>query len=145
MPEFGRRLGRDAVGVFASDKPDGDILRTDGLKPDAAKALRWARTMYRKRFHDSMPAPALAGFAGGWALFHDVLPKADGLGAEQIANAARAMSLPSGSLPNGSGLRFERGNNTRALSVIEKWVGVDQRQVVWPPSFATSKPESGES
>jgi branched-chain amino acid transport system substrate-binding protein len=140
MPEFGRRLGKDAVGVFASDKPDGDILRTTSLKPDAVKALGWARKRYRTRYGGDMPAPALAGFAGAWALFHDVLPKAHGRTAASIAAAARATSLPPGSLPNGSGLLFGRdGDNTRALTVIWEWVAPGKRAVVWPPAFATAK------
>jgi len=146
MPAFGHRLGADAVGVFASDKPDGDILRTDSLTPEAVAALRWARTEYKRRYHDDMPAPALAGFAGAWALFHDVLPKARSDGAAAIASAARSTSLPAGSLPNGSGLRFVRGgDNSRALSVIEKWSAVDTRIVVWPPAFATNKNTATES
>lgn len=146
MPEFGHRLGAKAVGVFASDKPDGDILRTDSLSPDAVGALRWARTEYKRRYKQDMPAPALAGFAGAWALFHEVLPKAQSDGAAAIANAARSVSLPPGSLPNGSGLRFvQGGNNARALSVIEKWSAVDTRIVVWPPAFATNKNTADET
>jgi hypothetical protein len=47
-----------------------------------------------------------------------------------------------GSLPNGSGLQFGppgtalSGANIAAASVIEEWVGVNQRSVVWPPRFA---------
>lgn len=140
MPEFGRRLGADAVGVFASDKPDGDILRTQSLTPGAVKALEWARAQYRSRYGGDMPAPALAGFAGAWALFHDVLPKSTGRSAAAIATAAHSVTLRGGSLPNGSGLAFGTdGDNTRALTVIWKWVGVDKRAVVWPPAFATVK------
>jgi branched-chain amino acid transport system substrate-binding protein len=140
MPEFGRRLGKEAVGVFASDKPDGDILRTGSLKPDAVRAVDWAKAQYRKRYGGDMPAPALAGFAGAWALFHDVLPKATGRSAAAIARAAHSVTLPKGSLPNGSGLRFGAdGDNTRALTVIWKWVAVNKRAVIWPPAFATEK------
>src|SRR5205823_5009775 len=41
MPAFGQLLGRQAVGLFASDKPDGDDLRPDRLLPGAAGELRW--------------------------------------------------------------------------------------------------------
>jgi ABC-type branched-subunit amino acid transport system substrate-binding protein len=140
MPEFGKRLGNDAVGVFASDKPDGDILRTESLTTDAVRVLHWARTQYRSRYGDDMPAPALAGFAGAWALFHDVLPNANGRSAAAIAAAAHSVSLKPGSLPNGSGLLFGTdGDNSRALTVIWEWIRPGKRAVVWPPAFATAK------
>jgi branched-chain amino acid transport system substrate-binding protein len=140
MPQFGARLGPEAVGVYASDKPDGDILRTGSLKPEAVKALEWARTQYRSRYGGDMPAPSLAGFAGAWALFHDVLPKTNGRSASAIAAAAHSVSLAPGSLPNGSGLLFgPDGDNSRALTVIWKWIAPGKRAVVWPPAFATAK------
>ena len=140
MPEFGKRLGSDAVGVFASDKPDGDILRTSSLTPEAARAEHWARDEYRKRYRAEMPAPALAGFAGTWVLLSKVLPHARNDSPTAVAKAAYATKLKGGSLPNGSGLDFVKdGDNTRALTVIWKWVGVNKRAVVWPPAFATAK------
>ncbi len=143
MPEFGRLLGDDAVGLFASDKPDGDILRPDGLIPEAAHTLRWARAEYLRRYGQPMTAPALSGFAGGWALFHHVLPHARSLSAAEVANAVRAVRLSAGSLPNGSGLAFvppgqpDAGANVLATSVIWQWVRTNIRAIVWPPAFAT--------
>ncbi len=143
MPVFGAILGEDAVGLFASDKPDGDTLRTDGLSPEAAEALRWAVAEYRRRFGETMNAPALAGFAGGLALFHHVLPTAGNMSAEAVAEAARRIALPMGALPNGSGLRFappgtpDAGANLNAASVIWEWVRPQTRAVVWPSTFAT--------
>lgn len=143
MPEFGQKLGPDAVGVFASDKPDGDVFRADRLSPEAADALRWAREEYRRQYGAAMSAPALSGFAGGWALFGHVLPRARDLSPDAVAEAARAIRLPLGSLPNGSGLAFapvgrpEGGANLLATSVIWEWVRPNTRAVVWPASFAT--------
>jgi branched-chain amino acid transport system substrate-binding protein len=138
-PQFGDELGADAVGLFASDKPDGDILDPSALRPEAAEELRWARDTYRERFGAGMPAAALAGFAGALALFRDVLPAAGGLSAEAVAAAARAVRIPEGGLPNGSGLALtDQGVNERAQSVIWEWVAPRDREVVWPPAFATS-------
>lgn len=138
-PQFGEALGRDAVGLFASDKPDGDALKAEALEPDAARRLRWARDAYRERFGHAMPAAALAGFAGAWALFHHVLPSAEDLSASGVAAAALAARVESGGLPNGSGLAFaEGGVNVRASSVVWEWVAPRQREIVWPPAFATS-------
>ncbi len=143
MPEFGRALGPDAVGLFASDKPDGDVVRLDRLAPEAAEALRWAREEYRRSYGSPMPAPALSGFAGGLALFGHVLPAARDLSPQGIAEAARRIRLPIGALPNGSGLAFPPAGdpdgtaNLRAISVIWQWVRPNTRAVVWPAEYAT--------
>lgn len=140
---FGQILGEDALGLFASDKPDGDILRTDSLTPDAARALSWARAVYSRRYGEVMAAPALSGFAGGLALFQHVLPRAQALTADAVASAALAVRLAPGALPNGSGLSFiapgqpDAGANAFATSVIWEWVRPRTRAIVWPPAFAT--------
>jgi branched-chain amino acid transport system substrate-binding protein len=143
MPAFGRLLGQDAVGVFASDKPDGDEVRPDRLAPRAGQALRWATAEYRRRYGEAMTAPALAGFAGGVGLFGHVLPRARRLTADGVAEAARQIALPPGSLPNGSGLAFappgspDAGANINAASVIWEWIKPHTRAIVWPEAFAT--------
>ncbi|MGH2771310.1 MAG: ABC transporter substrate-binding protein [Actinomycetota bacterium] len=144
MHEFGKALGADAVGVFASDKPDGDVLAPENLKPEARETLRWARKEYRLRHGGAMSAPALSGFAAGWALFHHVLPEAPSLSSDAIVQAARSVRLPVGALPNGSGLEFGpagsplESENLAATSVIWEWTAPNTRSVVWPPAFATS-------
>jgi branched-chain amino acid transport system substrate-binding protein len=143
MPAFGQLLGREAVGVFASDKPDGDVIRPDRLAPAGAEALRWGIAEYRRRYHETMTAPALAGFAGGIGLFEYTLPRARDLSANAVAEAARRVNLPEGTLPNGSGLAFaaagspDAGANLHAASVIWEWIRPYTRAVVWPESFAT--------
>ncbi|MEA2500326.1 MAG: branched-chain amino acid transport system substrate-binding protein [Actinomycetota bacterium] len=147
LPAFGEQLGPQAVGLFASDKPDGDILKASNLTPEAASALEWGRSEYARRYGGPMTAAALTGFAGGWALFHHVLPAAKALTPTAIADAARSTQLPMGALPNGSGLAFGRpggagaGENLRALSVIWEWTAPNTRSVVWPPAYATSPVE----
>jgi ABC-type branched-subunit amino acid transport system substrate-binding protein len=142
-PQFGEALGADAVGVFAADKPTADSLNPAGLSPAARDLLERARARYRAQSGLVMSAPALAGFSGAWALFHDVMPRASNLSPEGIADVARQEQLPRGSLPNGSGLAFapagtpDAGWNVRAASVIWEWVGVERSAVVWPPEFAT--------
>jgi branched-chain amino acid transport system substrate-binding protein len=144
MPAFGAALGRDAVGLFASDKPDAYGINRKGLSPQAAAVLEAADQAYERAYHQEMSAAALAGFAGAWALFHWVLPRAGSTGPEAVAKAARAVRIPVGGLPNGSGLEFgpvgsdDPSANLRAGSVIWEWVGVRNRQVTWPPQFATA-------
>jgi branched-chain amino acid transport system substrate-binding protein len=84
----------------------------------------------------------LSGFSAGWALFHDVLPAASALDATHVAEAARGLDLPAGSLPNGAGIRFSSdpatlGQNTRAAAVIWQWQAVRRYTFVWPPTYAT--------
>ena len=143
-PEFGAILGQDAVGLFASDKPDGANVDPAALSPDAAAALGWARTEYARRFGQPMSAAALTGFAGGWALFHHVLPKADSFEPAAVARAILRARVPPGGLPNASGLGFappghpDAGANLRAATVIWEWVRPETRAVVWPPALASS-------
>jgi branched-chain amino acid transport system substrate-binding protein len=144
MPAFGAALGRDAVGLFASDKPDAYGINRKGLDPQARAILEAADQAYERTYHQEMSAAALAGFAGAWALFHWVLPRAGSTDSEAVAKAAREVTIPAGGLPNGSGLRFgapgdvDPGANLRAATVIWEWVGVRDRQITWPPQFATA-------
>jgi ABC-type branched-subunit amino acid transport system substrate-binding protein len=146
MPSFGRQLGADAVGLFASDKPDAGVLDPASLSASARLLMARANDRYRARFHTSMSAPALAGFSAAWALFRWTLPKASSLSPTAIGRAALRLSVQQGGLPNGSGLQFgapgspQAGQNLRAASVIWEWVSVDHRVVVWPPRFATWRP-----
>jgi hypothetical protein len=66
MPEFGALLGDDAVGLFASDKPDTHGINPAGLAPGARALLERADAAYRKANGHSMSAAALAGFSGAW-------------------------------------------------------------------------------
>jgi branched-chain amino acid transport system substrate-binding protein len=143
MPEFGATLGKDAVGLFASDKPDQEVIGRHGLSAQARDLLDRGGALYRSRYGKEMSAAALAGFSAALALFKWVMPRADGATPAEVARAALAIRLPVGSLPNGSGLQFapagspDSGANIRAASVIEQWIGVRQRAVVWPPELAT--------
>ncbi len=143
MPQFGDTLGADAVGLFASDKPSGWSLDPVGLSPDAAALLKEADEEYEKQHGGYMSAPALAGFSGAWALFTQVMPAATDASPRAISAAARAVDLPMGSLPNGSGLRFGApgtqmaGDNIEAGSVIWQWIAPGKAAIVWPPQLAT--------
>jgi branched-chain amino acid transport system substrate-binding protein len=144
MPEFGALLGRHAVGLFSSDKPDTHGINPAGLTAGARALLERADAAYREANGHSMSAAALAGFAGAWALFRHVLPEAGSTAPEDVAAAARRARVPMGGLPNGSGLEFappggaDAGANLRAASVIWEWTKVNRREVTWPPQFATA-------
>jgi branched-chain amino acid transport system substrate-binding protein len=144
MPQFGAELGKDAVGLFASDKPDTHGINPKGLAGPARDLLARADAAYKAAYGHSMSAPALAGFSGAWALFHYVLPAAKSMKPADVAAAARSVHLARGGLPNGSGLAFggpgdpDPGANLEAASVIWQWTRVNHRDVTWPPAFATA-------
>jgi branched-chain amino acid transport system substrate-binding protein len=144
MPAFGKRLGSDAVGLYASDKLDSEYVDPAGLTPSGRALLERIRDSYEERYGTEMSAAALAGFSSAWALIHVVMPSADDLTPASVAAAAARTRLPIGALPNGSGLAFgppgtpQAGANLRAMSVIWEWVAPGKRAVVWPPRFATA-------
>ncbi len=143
MPSFAAALGPAAVGLFASDKPDGSDVRLDALQPEGRDVLSWGRARYRQHYKADMTPAALSGFANAWALVGHVLPASAGLSAAAVAAAARTVKLDSGTLPNGAGLDLagphveDAGDNRRAVSVIWQWVDASTQAVVWPPAFAT--------
>ncbi len=143
MPAFAVALGSGAVGLFASDKPDGAQVEEGALTDEGRTTLRWARARYHDRYHAEMSAAALAGFANTWALVGHVLPASPSLSATAVAATARSLKLPAGTLANGAGLDLagpgqpDAGENRAAVSVIWQWVDARTQAVVWPPAFAT--------
>ena len=65
MPAFGNRLGRQAVGLFASDKLDGEYVNKAGLTASGRALLHQARSAYEDRFDAEMSAAALVGVLRG--------------------------------------------------------------------------------
>jgi branched-chain amino acid transport system substrate-binding protein len=142
-PEFGQRLGRLAVGMFASDKPDQAHVRPDALGLEGRRTLAWASARYQRRYGTTMSAEALGGFSNGYSLLAHVLPAATSFDPAAVARSALATKLPRGMLANGGGLDLappgapDEGENRRAAGVIWEWVAPGQRAVVWPTPFAT--------
>jgi branched-chain amino acid transport system substrate-binding protein len=149
MPEFSQRLGAGSVGVYAADKPDADI-RSAALSPAGQALLAKARSVFgRDNNGASMDIPAVAGFIGGWTLFHDVIPARTGsITAESIRTAALKVDVPTGDSVNGGGVRFgpdgslDQGQNTRSAAVIGQWQAVGVMKVLYPPAYATGTPAS---
>jgi ABC-type branched-subunit amino acid transport system substrate-binding protein len=147
MPAFGERLGAAAVGVYAADKPDGDV-RSAAVSPAGQALLNRARTQYGTDNGGSpMSIPAVAGFVGGWTLFHDVLPAMSGtVTPDSIRVAALAIDTSIGDSINGGGVRFggagtlDEGQNTRAAAVVGQWQAVGVMRIVYPPAYANGSP-----
>ena len=139
MPEFSERLGAGSVGVYAADKPDSDISPS-ALSPSGQALLAKARAAYGGA---SMDIPAVAGFVGGWTLFHYVLPNVNGsVSAESIRTAALEVDVPAGDSINGGGVKFagagalDEGQNTRAAAVVGQWRAVGVMRIVYPAAYA---------
>ena len=145
MPLFGQRLGASAVGVYAADKPDANISAA-ALSASGEALLTEARSVYaRDNAQAAMDIPAVAGFVGGWALFHDVLTGLGGtLTADSIRAAALGVDVPVGDSINGGGVKFgpagalDEGQNERASAVVGQWQAVGVMNIVYPPAFATA-------
>ena len=139
-PDFGNILGPDAVGVFASDRPDGWV-NYDLLKPGAREATDAFDDAWKDQTGTEPTEEGLAGFTAAWALFHYVLPHAKAFTAAAIAQAARETVQPAGSLPNGGGINFSRdtanlGQNLSAIGVIWQWQATRKEVTVWPEEYA---------
>jgi len=138
MPAFGELLGPDAVGVYAADKPDSNIS-AGALSASGRTLLAEAKAAYG----GDMEIPAVAGFVGGWTLFHDVLPFVKGaVTADSIRTAALSVDVPAGDSINGGGVKFagagalDEGQNTRAAAVVGQWQAGDVMKVLYPPAYA---------
>ena len=140
MPAFSRLLGAGSIGVYAADKPDGEISPA-ALSASGRDLLAKAKAAYGGA---SMDIPAVAGFVGGWTLFHDVLPNVSGVvDSESIRAAALRVDVPVGDSINGGGVKFagptalDAGQNTRAAAVVGQWKAVGVMQILYPPAYAS--------
>jgi branched-chain amino acid transport system substrate-binding protein len=149
MDAFGKTLGRQAVGLYAADKPSGAIP-TNALAPAAKALLSKAIAAYRPIAGESdMPIPGVAGFVGGWVLLHDVLPAVlpGQVTSDRLRDAAYTVDVPQGMEINGGGARFsppgnpDAGQNLRTAAVVGQWQAVDQMKVVFPAQFAETAPK----
>jgi branched-chain amino acid transport system substrate-binding protein len=144
MAEFSRRIGPGSVGVYAADKPDDEISPA-ALSSSGRAMLAQARSVYGRDNHGgTMDIPAVAGFVGGWTLFHNVLSTLDGsFTSESIRAAALKVDVPIGDSINGGGVKFDvagsldEGQNTRAAAVIGQWHAVGVMKVLYPAAYAT--------
>ncbi len=147
MRAFSDRLGSEAVGVYAADKPD-HAVNPAALSPSARALLARAESAWARLHGGEMTIPGVAGFVGGWTLFGEVLGK---LGPDaspaSIRTRALAVDVPVGDAINGGGVRFappgspDAGQNLRAAAVVGQWQAVGRMVVVYPQAYAVGKPD----
>ena len=144
MPDFQKLLGDQAVGVYAADKPD-EVVGAGALTDAARALLVQAVARFAADNHgQAMEIPGVAGFVGGWTLFHDVLPKITGtISSDSIRLAAIKVDIPVGGEINGAGVQFappdaaDAGQNRRAAAVVGQWQAGGVMKVVYPAAYAT--------
>jgi len=128
-------------------RPDGTVA-PEALTPATRQLLDAAKRAYTTRTRDpELPIPAVAGFVGGWVLFHDVLPAVHGaMTSDAIRTAAYAVDVPAGEEINGGGVKFsppgspDAGQNQRTVSVVGQWQAVETMRIVFPSPFAIAPP-----
>ena len=145
--DFGTALGADAVGVFASDRPEYGF-NASALSGTAERLYLQFADAWRQKTGRDPTQEGISGFTAAWVLFDDALRGAAHFSAESIAAAARAIDLPTGSLPNGAGVLFstaldQLGQNVRAAADIWQWQAPQRYVVVWPAAYATGGLEMG--
>jgi hypothetical protein len=146
MPDFQKRLGTQAIGVYAADKPD-EVVGAGALTSAARTLLAQAVARFAADNHgNAMEIPGVAGFVGGWTLFHDVFPAVQGtVTSEAIRSAALTVDVPVGGEINGAGMRFaapgspDAGQNRRAAAVVGQWQAGGVMKVVYPDAYATGQ------
>ena len=119
------------------------------LKPE----IKTIAQEFYKRYEAKLKRPpaghASAGFSAIWALFTEVLPKAKTFEPDELREIALKLDLPTGSLVNGSGIKFtnfdwpddpkDAGQNLRASIGVWQWTKSGNEEV-FPPDLATHEP-----
>ena len=150
LPEFARRAGSEAIGVYAADKPDSSVSPA-ALSESARSLLAQALAIYHQRTGEAvMSISAVAGFIGAWTFLHSVLPVVNGtVTADSLRVAALNVDVPSGDSINGGGVKFgpagslDEGQNRRAAATVGQWQsqgGAMVMKVVYPSAYATGEP-----
>jgi branched-chain amino acid transport system substrate-binding protein len=151
LPDFQKRLGVQAVGVYAADKPD-QVIAPDALTPAARTLLRQAIAQFGLDNHgQGMEIPGVAGFVGGWTLLHDVLPRLSGaISSDSVRAAAIKVDVAVGGEINGAGVRFappgaaDAGQNLLAAAVVGQWQPGGVMKILYPAAYATGSADLGE-
>jgi hypothetical protein len=94
MPDFQKRLGDQAVGVYAADKPD-QVVGEGALTAAARALLGQAIARFASDNHgQAMEIPGGAGIVDGWTLFHDVLATVGAALFIKLSSGGRASARP---------------------------------------------------
>jgi branched-chain amino acid transport system substrate-binding protein len=143
-PDLRDSIGGSVVGIFVADFPPK--VNVNVLKPEVKKVAEEFYKRYEAKMKRAPAGHAAAGFSAIWALFTEVLPKAETYEPDELRDIALKLDLPEGSLVNGSGIKFTNfdvpddlksaGENLRASIGVWQWTKPGNEQV-YPPELAT--------
>jgi branched-chain amino acid transport system substrate-binding protein len=143
-PDLRDSIGDMVNGIFVSDF--AARVNPKALAPDTVKIA----DEFFKRYDEKLKRPpaghASSAFAGHWALFTEVLPKATTFQPAELREIALKLDLPEGHLPNGGGVKFtngdwapdpkDAGQNLRSSIGVWQWQKTGNNQI-FPKVLAT--------
>jgi len=141
-PAFYDALGKAAEGILAGGIPSEISVEglAEGPKKDAKEFVR----RYQEGHNGAYPGPtSFVGFAGAWAFYRFILPKAGSLDPEKLREAALSLDIPRGSGVLNWGLKFagpdqpNAGQNVHASAAINQWQDGKIR-LVYPEEIAAA-------
>jgi branched-chain amino acid transport system substrate-binding protein len=146
-PDLRGAIGDSVNGIFVADFPPK--VNAAVLAPETRKVADEFYKRYEAKMNRPPAGHATAGFSAIWALFTDVLPKAKTFEPDELRDIALKLDLPTGSLVNGSGIKFtnfdwpddpkDAGQNLRASIGVWQWTKTGNEEV-YPPELATHPP-----
>src|SRR5262245_39154835 len=143
-PDLHDSIGDMVLGILVSDF--AAKVNPKALNP----AIVPIAEEFFRRYDQKMKRPpaghASSAFAGTWALFTEVLPKAKTYQPDEVREIALKLDLPVGSLANGGGIKFTNfdwpqdpqhaGQNLRSGTGVWRWQQSGNTRV-FPRSLAT--------
>lgn len=146
-PDLRESLGDTVNGIFVADFPPK--VSEQVLAPATKTVAAAFYSRYQAKLKRAPASHATAGFSAIWALFTEVLPRAKTFEPDELRDIALSLDLPSGTLVNGSGIKFtafdwpedpkDAGQNLRASIGVWQWTK-DGNEQVYPPALATTPP-----
>jgi branched-chain amino acid transport system substrate-binding protein len=123
IDKFAQCLGGEANGIFVVSSsmvvPDSSLTEQGRLlKKEVLR--RWES----RRPGQTPSSLAWEAFCNAWVLMNEALPRARSMSAVDVREALLRINLPEGTLPNGSGVLFDRnGSNQKAFYTVKQWFG----------------------
>jgi branched-chain amino acid transport system substrate-binding protein len=142
-PDFVQAFGKDAEGVMAGGIPSE--ISVEKLQAEQKKdALEFVKR-YKASHNGEYPNPtSFVGFAGAWILYKSIMPKAGGLDAEKLREAALALDVAKGKGVLNWGIKFAKpgeknaGQNVYASAGINQWQN-GELKLIYPKEIASSE------
>ena len=129
-------------GIFNAIPGTPESINPKAMSPEAKKVYANYQAALKKKGYTQTPNMDWA-FMGAWTLFHDVLPNAKSMNADDVAKAAYKVEIAAEDTITGFGVKFAQpgsknaGQNTAADPVIQQWQN-GELKAVYPNTLATA-------